>query len=61
MKVKDDGVGFEESDIPALFQKFSQLPDSINLNPNGVGLSLYICKGIISGCGGEIEAQRNLA
>ena len=52
--VRDTGFGISNEDIPNLFQEFSKAKDDQNLNPNGIGLGLFICKRIVQACGGEI-------
>jgi signal transduction histidine kinase len=50
----DTGVGIPEDKISSLFQEFSKIEDSQDLNPNGIGLGLFICKQVVEGCGGII-------
>lgn len=42
--VKDTGVGIEKEDIPKIFDKFSQIEDTLSRNTGGIGLGLTITK-----------------
>ena len=50
----DTGLGIPNEEIPKLFREFSKVEDVHNLNPNGIGLGLFICKRIVEACGGKI-------
>ncbi len=45
--VKDTGVGIEKEDIPKIFDKFSQIENSLSRNTGGIGLGLTITKHFI--------------
>lgn len=45
--VKDTGVGIEKEDIPKIFDKFSQIEDTLSRNTGGIGLGLTITKHFI--------------
>ncbi|MEZ4633300.1 MAG: HAMP domain-containing sensor histidine kinase [Deinococcales bacterium] len=47
LEVIDNGIGIDESDIPRLFQPFSQLDNATNRNYQGTGLGLALSKRII--------------
>ena len=49
--VKDNGEGISQDMFPKLFTKFATKDD------RGLGLGLYICKGIVEAHGGEIWAE----
>jgi signal transduction histidine kinase len=53
-EVEDSGIGIPRDKVASLFKEFSKVKNEENLNPNGIGLGLYICKRIVEGCGGEI-------
>ena len=52
--VGDDGPGFNEADIPRLFDKFYR---GTGAAPGGTGLGLSICRGIVDAHGGTIAAS----
>jgi len=52
--VKDTGIGISQEEINRLFQPFSQVDSSTTRNYNGTGLSLAICKRLITMMGGKI-------
>ena len=53
VRVKDTGKGISVDILPKLFSKF------VTKSEKGVGLGLYICKGIIEAHGGRIWAENN--
>jgi signal transduction histidine kinase len=59
-EVEDTGIGIPKAKIPSLFQKFSKIEESEHLNPNGVGLGLFICKKVVESCGGEIKVDKSV-
>ncbi len=52
--IKDDGVGINREDMPALFKKFSF---NKGRNPMGTGIGLYYCSLVIKQHGGHIWAE----
>jgi signal transduction histidine kinase len=52
--VVDQGIGIAESDQAMLFEKFSQVGDTLTAKPQGTGLGLAISKEIIEHHGGHI-------
>ena len=46
ISVTDTGIGIKSEDLPKLFKSYGKLEDANNLNPNGIGMVLYICKKI---------------
>jgi signal transduction histidine kinase len=46
VKVEDTGIGIKPEDMAKLFNLFGTLKDSENINQNGIGLGLVICKKI---------------
>ena len=57
MKVIDEGCGIKESEMSKLFKLFSRVESSKNINTEGIGMGLNICKQIVNHCGGEISCQ----
>jgi signal transduction histidine kinase/DNA-binding response OmpR family regulator len=55
--VRDQGEGIASTDLPKLFQKFSQIDSSATRKAGGTGLGLVICKGIIEQHGGQITVE----
>jgi len=53
--VTNRGVGISASELPFLFRRFSRLGNRV-LRP-GLGLGLYICKGLVEANGGSIRAD----
>lgn len=54
--IADRGDGIAPEDIPKVFEKFSRV-GSARTTRNGSGLGLYICKRLIEGQGGSIDAK----
>ena len=54
VSVKDTGTGIPEKEMGNIFTEFFTLKSNANLNPNGVGLGLSICKKICKQLDGDI-------
>lgn len=52
--VKDRGPGISAIDQDRIFRPFVKLSNSSRLNPNGVGLGLFVCRVICERLGGDI-------
>ena len=59
LSVGDTGVGIPEKALPHIFEKFYRVKSSAGKVP-GTGLSLSICKQIVSGHGGNIAVRSKL-
>jgi len=57
ISVTDNGPGISELDQQKLFKPFSKLGAYADLNPNGLGLGLSICKLICNCMGGDIVVE----
>ncbi len=44
ISIQDTGIGIEEEDIPKIFDKFSQIENSLSRTTGGIGLGLTITK-----------------
>lgn len=54
VSVEDRGIGIEPEEMPHLFTDYGILQSGLALNPNGVGLSLSMCKQICQKLNGNI-------
>ena len=55
--VADNGETIPSEEQKKLFKPFAKLNDTKNLNPNGNGLGLSICKSICKCLGGDITVR----
>jgi two-component sensor histidine kinase len=55
--VADTGIGIKTEDTPHLFKLFGKLESSSNINPQGVGFGLAMCKKLTEQLGGTINVQ----
>lgn len=55
--IKNRGVGIEAKDLKNLFQRFHRTPHAKMKGIEGIGLGLYITKGLIEAHGGRIYAE----
>ncbi|MBX4270283.1 GAF domain-containing sensor histidine kinase [Clostridium estertheticum] len=60
VSISDTGVGIREEDKKYIFEKFSQVGDTLTDKPTGTGLGLAICKYIIEEHGGEIWVESEI-
>lgn len=61
ISIQDTGIGIEEEDIPKIFDKFSQIENTLSRNTGGIGLGLTITKHFIDAHLGGIwvESKKN--
>ena len=59
LRIRDDGPGIPENDIPNLFEPFFRVDRSRSKKTGGYGLGLSICKRIMEVHGGNIAATNN--
>ena len=57
VSVKDTGIGIKKEDIPKIFEKFSQIENSLTRNIGGVGLGLSITKQLLDAHLGAITVS----
>ncbi|GGD61776.1 hypothetical protein GCM10011514_27290 [Emticicia aquatilis] len=60
LKVKDEGIGISEDDIPKLFTKYGVSTSKPTAGESSTGLGLNIVKRILDEIGGEISCESQL-
>jgi len=55
--IQDRGIGLSEAELPRLFQRYSRAAGGVRQGVEGLGLGLYLCRGIIQAHGGRIWAR----
>jgi two-component system, sporulation sensor kinase E len=60
VSVADHGVGIAESDFDKLFDRMHRIENRLTSSTKGLGLGLYICKGLVEAHGGRIWAESRL-
>jgi len=60
VSVSDTGIGISAEDQPKVFEKFTQVGDTLTDKPKGTGLGLTICKEIVEHHGGRIWVESEL-
>ena len=58
--VQDRGIGIPASDLPRIFERFSRASNVDDRKFHGMGLGLYICRGIVEEHGGRIWAESEI-
>lgn len=57
MTVTDHGVGIPPEDLPHIFDRFHRANNVSRVHTPGLGLGLYICRGIVEEHGGRIDVE----
>jgi two-component system sensor histidine kinase VicK len=60
LSVADSGIGIPAEDLPSLFERFHRGANVDDRRFPGMGLGLFICKGIVEQHGGTIMARSRL-
>ena len=55
--VRDEGIGLPPGAAETIFQPFGRAPNAVARHLPGMGLGLYICRGIVERHGGRIWAE----
>jgi signal transduction histidine kinase len=55
--VQDSGIGIPAADLPRIFERFSRASNVDDRRFHGMGLGLFICRGIVEEHGGRIWAE----
>ena len=61
LKISDTGIGMDDSALPLLFTKFTQVDSSTSRKFGGTGLGLSIVKGLVDMMAGEVKVSSELA
>ena len=57
LSVRDQGIGLPEGETESIFEPFGRASNAAASNIPGMGLGLYICRGIAEAHGGELWAE----
>lgn len=57
ISVRDQGIGIPPADLPTVFERFARASNVDDRKFHGMGLGLFICKGIVEEHGGRIWAE----
>lgn len=55
--VRDEGIGIPADDLPQLFDRYFRARNATDRGTEGLGLGLYLCRGIVAAHGGRIWAE----
>jgi signal transduction histidine kinase len=58
--VRDRGIGIPAADLPRIFERFSRASNVDDRKFHGMGLGLYICRGIVEEHGGRIWVESEM-
>jgi len=60
LKIKDNGIGMEEKDLPHIFDRFYQIDDTTTRHSGGTGIGLALTKELVELLDGSISVQSQL-
>jgi signal transduction histidine kinase len=61
IEVRDQGIGIPAGDLERIFERFQRASNLASDDLAGIGLGLFICRGIVEGHGGRIWGESVLA
>jgi signal transduction histidine kinase len=56
VQVADQGIGIPPEELPRLFKRYARAENALAEGIDGLGLGLYLCRGIVEAHGGRIWA-----
>jgi signal transduction histidine kinase len=57
LAVHDDGIGIPPAELEMVFERFRRGSNATERHFGGIGLGLFICRGIVEGHGGRVWAE----
>jgi signal transduction histidine kinase len=57
IRVKDDGIGIAQHELPRIFELFAQVDTSLERSQSGLGIGLTLVKNLVELHGGSVEAR----
>ena len=57
IRVRDTGIGIPAEMLPRVFEKFVQVPGTVNRSLGGLGIGLSLSRTLVELHGGTIEAK----
>lgn len=60
ISIADRGIGIPAADLPQIFERFSRASNVDDRKFHGMGLGLYICRGIVEEHGGRIWVESEI-
>jgi PAS domain S-box-containing protein len=57
IRVRDDGIGIAQHELPRIFELFAQVDTSLERSQSGLGIGLTLVKNLVELHGGRVEAR----